>query len=1002
MSTQRASQRRFTVSHAHDPAETQAEKAAQVVARGGSVSGWSFGQVPVSASVHRDETGDKPPKKGSAGDVLEALSETPVGKQVIEKIKEREDVKAVLGALDTTGGKAAAGGVAVAGLAGFAAAKKELPAQIPAIPVGTIGGYDAKAALKIEGPVNSPTFVGVTLSFSGHSEGKKKQSSEDYRAETAKLRSQQEALLPRADKDAEAQWVQSYVVAQQSKRLGAILLPLRAGDKPKTADAPVAEPAEPEKKDEPVQREPASATESDASATESDVSATGSDVSAGIEGALRGGGRPLDSATRRGMEARFGQDFTGVRIHDHASANSAAAGIAARAFTVGEDIVFGSGGYDATTTRGRYLLAHELAHVVQQRGREPSNVVHRRSAWESFTVWLGTSEGTWSDEELQAYLAAVTAADVIDGAHDADNKARAIVAKWKTSAPGFNLAARQKVLLIAEMLDGPTLDEDENAILDLLENSDATDLRVIMTAPEVPIAKLEADLHGEENDRLNAWVAARFEGGRDAVAAGRITVLGAAIPQSAPPGRFSATTVDGWFASGRDWQEIVALIERMKEGDRDKTLRYLIETRRPQLSQRVDRAEAAAPDVGIRAPDDPAVAGAKATRLVTDRVLLHFFAGAVPATEADLISVTHPARPKRAQLMKEALVSAKPGTVFESQLVGEQEDYETKLTKRMDTMVAQYYDDLVTAAPPRTHALSEFEAMAKLAKDEVDHVFRGFYRAEDHPPFVADQTDPKGKVTKAGTLHDNYASVETDLTGHGPSYRRESAMNMLRYFFVSNRWVRRLNTAHGASPNFDHEGKPTNTEAEILERVGYAYLDATPADINIKRINDIDRAWFGKASQGEVYVSLIRPDDPVEERLLRWTGFQMLIHEYMHTLTHPDYRAYAESFSTSSPQYNTLMEGVDCVLSEVVWEHVAPKVTNPDIRLTVEGSESAKLPPIEVPHASQRRYPSYAEALALANIGGIEAVYAAFFLGRVERIGGPPFHPGLQPKGGKP
>ena len=88
-----------------------------------------------------------------------------------------------------------------------------------------------------------------------------------------------------------------------------------------------------------------------------------------VDGALATPGRPLDPSTRRSMEARFGYDFSGVRVHDDARAAATAAGIDAAAFTVGEDVVFGAGRFDPTAPQGRHLLAHELAHVVQQSQR---------------------------------------------------------------------------------------------------------------------------------------------------------------------------------------------------------------------------------------------------------------------------------------------------------------------------------------------------------------------------------------------------------------------------------------------------------------------------------------------------------------------------------------------------------------------------------------------------------------------------------------------------------
>jgi Domain of unknown function (DUF4157) len=80
-----------------------------------------------------------------------------------------------------------------------------------------------------------------------------------------------------------------------------------------------------------------------------------------------GSGRSLDSPLRASMESRFGHDFSSVRVHDDAKAGESAGQINARAFTAGTDIVFARGEFAPGTLSGLRLLAHELAHVVQQR-----------------------------------------------------------------------------------------------------------------------------------------------------------------------------------------------------------------------------------------------------------------------------------------------------------------------------------------------------------------------------------------------------------------------------------------------------------------------------------------------------------------------------------------------------------------------------------------------------------------------------------------------------------
>lgn len=77
-------------------------------------------------------------------------------------------------------------------------------------------------------------------------------------------------------------------------------------------------------------------------------------------------GQPLEPNVRRFMRERTGFDFAYVRIHADAEAAASASRLAARAYTVGSNIYFDRGQYQPESHEGRTLLAHELAHVVQQ------------------------------------------------------------------------------------------------------------------------------------------------------------------------------------------------------------------------------------------------------------------------------------------------------------------------------------------------------------------------------------------------------------------------------------------------------------------------------------------------------------------------------------------------------------------------------------------------------------------------------------------------------------
>jgi outer membrane protein OmpA-like peptidoglycan-associated protein len=82
---------------------------------------------------------------------------------------------------------------------------------------------------------------------------------------------------------------------------------------------------------------------------------------------LRSPGEPLDESSRTHFEPVFGYDFSRVRVHTDTAAVKSARDVGARAYTVGQNIVFGAGQFTPGSQDGQRLLVHELAHVVQQR-----------------------------------------------------------------------------------------------------------------------------------------------------------------------------------------------------------------------------------------------------------------------------------------------------------------------------------------------------------------------------------------------------------------------------------------------------------------------------------------------------------------------------------------------------------------------------------------------------------------------------------------------------------
>lgn len=109
--------------------------------------------------------------------------------------------------------------------------------------------------------------------------------------------------------------------------------------------------------------------------------------------ARRGAGEQLPAATRTSFEARFQRDFGGVRVHADGEAAELSQSLRARAFTVGHDVFFGRGAFAPGTSAGDWLLAHELAHTVQQ-GAAGEARVQRATTDAQYETRSGVAAGT--------------------------------------------------------------------------------------------------------------------------------------------------------------------------------------------------------------------------------------------------------------------------------------------------------------------------------------------------------------------------------------------------------------------------------------------------------------------------------------------------------------------------------------------------------------------------------------------------------------------------------
>lgn len=277
------------------------------------------------------------------------------------------------------------------------------------------------------------------------------------------------------------------------------------------------------------------------SPSQSTVSRGGRGVPLVVHEILRSPGQPLDASARDFFEPRFGHDFSRVRLHGDERAAASARSVNARAYTVGHDVVLDARRFPPMTLPGQRLLAHELAHVVQQDAATPRfpvvtgepgglaeieaeqsasqvlggrhtrpltrmpAVLQQRTIFEEIAGLFRGDD--FPEDQLLAYLQVLDRTGAIEDYTDSDNKARAVVRRWKRGDSKFLLTAARKILLIKEMLSGFTGDDDERAILDLLRGSGRAEFTHVLSS--VGESSLHRAFQGEEQDQLDSLLATR-------------------------------------------------------------------------------------------------------------------------------------------------------------------------------------------------------------------------------------------------------------------------------------------------------------------------------------------------------------------------------------------------------------------------------------------------------------------------------------------------------------
>ncbi len=570
-------------------------------------------------------------------------------------------------------------------------------------------------------------------------------------------------------------------------------------------------------------------------------------------------------------------------------------------------------------------------------------------------------------------------------------------------AAGLNIDEQQEV--IDALLTGLASPDERWLALQLLQAADDSELSAIFEDAEEMLDVLDESippghaLHGELEDFLKK----RFAEGRRELEAGVVN------PQGQPAQAFSPFLLHPSLAG----HGISAELDKAKVEAITQAIAQAIgagtDAHWPDALMRlspVHRARAARWLAAVRVAVHALGIGPPLVLSALDFLLnrLYLAAGQLPADRLRQVTVSPPS--ERAELLRDALTpamrsvgeqasggQAEPST---RQVLGDAEAFAAQLLEAYRDDIREQIQQYVTGRRRAEHAVSGnlysmehigriAEAARQWTEDVFGHLATGQGMVPDRPGV-------------RGNIHDQWADIDRKIAAMSPDQRRAQARQRLLLHPTWGTKVTDVIKEHHALPVFDPQGRPRNDAAQIISAVIDKLLDeqATTSDLDEETILDqvlaISRGWSGQAvpETQDIWIQVFRAANPEENQAGLWRIALTLIHEYLHLREHPEYTRYRISLGFGTHAFNTLLEGVVSLLTEVVWSGVWPRAGQQAVRDLIEGEYANSKPLKALPHPVMYRYASMAEVMRLIHVvGSVQNLYAAFFLGDVEKITGP-------------
>ncbi|HEY5980461.1 MAG TPA: peptidoglycan-binding domain-containing protein [Microlunatus sp.] len=307
-------------------------------------------------------------------------------------------------------------------------------------------------------------------------------------------------------------------------------------------------------------------------------------------------------------------------------------------------------------------------------------------------------------------------------------------------------------------------------------------------------------------------------------------------------------------------------------------------------------------------------------------------------------------------------------------------ELDTKITaamqKFLDDETPKMKKKEAAKAAGQVVSTKDMEGAGRAAKSDVDAIFSGLAAA-------AVLTAPQEAARAAFVF-------QADVNLKDASDRTPDADDTADWIFETDAGSSKAQSDHGFNENRSTDetafaealkkrfvAKGTNSDdLDRLDRFGFAI--ALPGPIVMAQTSIVDSPGFSATPKAPGGMS-------DAERLRRWRNWQVLVHEYIHTLAHPNFNAAANN--------RILTEGFCELFTKDVLLHgggIASAKADTDVgrRKEVEGGDVAGFEDRFVPDYSAGEYQQYlGHAETIESTVGTDAVRAAFFLGHVEHIG---------------